>query len=81
MGVISPLASDEGDWISPSGINEGGTPQIRDGTQMKTEEKDKLSYGLVGYAMAVHSEIGPGLDESFYHQFMYERARLTVWRH
>ena len=80
MGVISPLASDGGDWISPSGINEDGTPQIRDGTQMKTEEKDKLSYALIGYA-AAHREIGPGLDESFYHQFMYERARLTVWRH
>ena len=42
---------------------------------MKTEEKDKLSYALIGYAMAAHREIGPGLDESFYHQFMYERAR------
>ena len=64
-----------GDWIVLSGMKEEGSPQIRDRTEMKTEEKDKLSYALIGYAMAAHREIGPGLDESLYHQFMYERAR------
>jgi GxxExxY protein len=33
----------------------------------------ELSYRVVGCAMHVHREIGPGLEESFYHQALYER--------
>lgn len=29
--------------------------------------KDKLSYVVIGLAMVVHRELGPGLDEPCYH--------------
>ncbi len=38
--------------------------------------EDKLSYSVVGVAMAVHRELGPGLDEAFYHELM--RRKLTT---
>jgi len=35
--------------------------------------KDKLSYVVIGQAMAVHRELGPGLDETCYHRLLAEK--------
>jgi len=39
-------------------------------------ERDPLVYAVIGRAMAVHREIGTGLDEVFYHKLL--DARLTA---
>src|SRR5688500_1091521 len=39
--------------------------------------QEKLSYAIIGKAMEVHRELGPGLDEIFYHQLMSERLRAA----
>ncbi len=31
---------------------------------------DPLSYAVIGFAMEAHRELGPGLDEAFYHELM-----------
>jgi GxxExxY protein len=43
--------------------------------------EDKLSYSLIGVAMAVHRELGPGLDESFYHELMTRKLRTRGIAH
>ena len=37
--------------------------------------QEKLSYAIIGKAMEVHRELGPGVDEVFYHQLISERLR------
>jgi GxxExxY protein len=37
---------------------------------------DQFSYQVIGHAMAVHRELGPGLEESFYHALL--AARLAA---
>jgi len=37
----------------------------------------QLSYQVVGVAMEVHRELGPGLDELFYHKAMFERFQAV----
>ncbi|HEY9173595.1 MAG TPA: GxxExxY protein [Verrucomicrobiae bacterium] len=34
------------------------------------EIDDPLSYAVIGMAMAAHRELGPGLDEAFYHELL-----------
>lgn len=36
----------------------------------RQEQKDEYSYDLIGLAMEVHRELGPGLDERFCHQLL-----------
>ena len=43
---------------------------------MNIIEKD-LSYNVVGVAMKVHRELGPGLDEFYYNRAMLERFRAA----
>src|SRR5260221_203707 len=31
---------------------------------------DAVSYAVIGFAMEAHRELGPGLDEAFYHELM-----------
>lgn len=35
-----------------------------------TQEKDRFSYAVIGKAMETHRELGPGLDEKFYHHLL-----------
>lgn len=42
---------------------------------------DKLSYAVIGQAMAVHRELGPGLDEFFYHQLLSEKLAVIGIKH
>lgn len=43
--------------------------------------QEKLSYAVIGKAMEVHRELGPGVDEMFYHQLMSERLREAGVEH
>jgi GxxExxY protein len=38
-----------------------------------TLREEQLSYVVIGKAMEVHRELGPGVDEPFYHQLLCER--------
>src|SRR5687767_13513631 len=42
---------------------------------MEPEQKDKVSFATIGHAMAVHRDLGPGLDESLYHALLDQRLR------
>jgi GxxExxY protein len=44
-------------------------------------ERDPLAYAVIGHAMAVHREIGPGVDEAFYHQALAERLEADRIEH
>lgn len=37
---------------------------------MKTDLGDPFSYAIIGCAMDVHRELGPGIDERFYHELL-----------
>lgn len=39
------------------------------------EERDNYSYVVIGHAMAVHRELGPGLDEIFYHECLAAKLK------
>ena len=45
---------------------------------------DALSYKIIGEAMRVHREIGPGVDELFYHEllseYLTELGIVHLWR-
>jgi GxxExxY protein len=43
--------------------------------------QEQLSYLLIGAAMKVHRELGPGLDEVFYHELLSERLRAAGVEH
>jgi len=47
---------------------------------MRTEN-DPLSYAVIGEAMAVHRELGPGLREECYHQGLATRLRASGVEH
>ncbi|MBU4198531.1 MAG: GxxExxY protein [Verrucomicrobia bacterium] len=47
---------------------------------MKAGE-DKLSYAVIGQAMAVHRELGPGLDEIFYHRLLADKLAAKGIEH
>ena len=42
---------------------------------------DKLSYAVIGKAMQVHRELGPGLDETFYQELLSARLRSAGIAH
>jgi GxxExxY protein len=42
---------------------------------------EKLSYAVIGKAMEVHRELGPGVDEIFYHRIMSERLQQAGIEH
>jgi len=37
---------------------------------VSSETRDPLTHRLIGFAMEVHRELGPGLDERFYHHLL-----------
>ena len=41
------------------------------------EEKDKYSYVVIGKAMEAHRELGPGLDEIFYHELLSAKLKAA----
>ena len=43
--------------------------------------EDKLSYAVIGKAMEVHRELGPGVDECFYHELLVETLRAAGIEH
>jgi GxxExxY protein len=42
---------------------------------------DSFSYAVLGKAMEVHRELGPGVDEIFYHELLSERLRASGIEH
>ncbi len=44
-------------------------------------ERDEQSYAVIGHAMAVHREIGPGIDEWFYHRALADRLEAAGIEH
>jgi GxxExxY protein len=44
-------------------------------------KEEKLTYHVIGQAMWVHNELGPGIDEIFYHELLSERLRLIGIEH
>lgn len=42
---------------------------------------DPFSYAVIGKAMEVHRELGPGVDEVFYHELLSERLRAAGIEH
>jgi GxxExxY protein len=42
---------------------------------------EQLSYALIGKAMEVHRELGPGVDKVFYHELLSERLRAAGIEH
>jgi GxxExxY protein len=43
--------------------------------------QEELSYAVIGKAMEVHRELGPGVDEIFYHELLGERLRAAGIEH
>jgi GxxExxY protein len=44
-------------------------------------DRDPLVYAVIGHAMAAHRDLGPGLDEVFYHQLLAERLKADGIEH
>lgn len=44
-------------------------------------QTDPVSYAVIGRAMQVHRELGPGLDEIFYHELLAARLREAGIEH
>src|SRR6266540_4378944 len=42
---------------------------------------DQLSYAAIGKAMEVHRELGPGLDERFYHELLSRKLTASGLEH
>ncbi len=42
---------------------------------------DPFSFAVIGKAMEVHRELGPGVDEIFYHELLSERLRTAGLEH
>lgn len=47
----------------------------------QTDGNDPLTYAVIGAAMQVHTELGPGLDESFYHKLLTARLQAKGIAH
>ena len=43
--------------------------------------QETLSYAVIGKAMEVHRELGPGVDEVFYHELLSDRLRAAGIEH
>lgn len=43
--------------------------------------QDRLSYAVIGLAMEVHRELGPGLTEEFYHQLLSRKLSASGLEH
>ena len=41
--------------------------------QAESAQKDPFTHAVIGKAMEVHRELGPGLDEIFYHRLLSEK--------
>ncbi len=47
----------------------------------ESAQKDPLTHAVIGQAMAVHRELGPGLDEVFYHRLLTEKLAAAGIEH
>lgn len=43
----------------------------------ESEAKDPFTHAVIGKAMEVHRELGPGLDEIFYHRLLSEKLTIA----
>lgn len=48
---------------------------------MMNDQRDPLTYRVIGEAMATHSALGAGLDEEFYHRELSARLRAAGMAH
>ncbi len=49
--------------------------------QPQSDGNDPLTYAVIGAAMQVHTELGPGLDEAFYHKLLTVRLHAKGIAH
>src|SRR6266446_6741679 len=48
---------------------------------MRTERRDELTYVVIGKAMEAHRNLGPGLDEIFYHELLSSKLKVAGIEH
>ena len=49
--------------------------------QPESAPKDPFTHAIIGKAMEVHRELGPGLDEAFYHRLLSEKLAAAGIEH
>ena len=49
--------------------------------QPESAQNDPFTHAVIGQAMAVHRELGPGLDEGFYHRLLSEKLTAAGIEH
>ena len=49
--------------------------------QPESAPKDPFTHAVIGKAMEVHRELGPGLDEAFYHRLLAEKLTTAGLEH